>query len=108
MRSARLTRERFEAREGFEPTRLRDARSARVLYREEVARWAVERGARRLVDRTALRELPVGSDEWLESEILAMRGDAVLLEPAELRSRIATRARALAKELGVERLRAPA
>jgi proteasome accessory factor BC len=108
MRSARLTRERFEAREGFEPTRLRDARSARILYREEVARWAVERGARRLVDRTALRELPVGSDEWLESEILALRGDAVLLEPAELRSRIAARARTLAKELGVERLRARA
>jgi predicted DNA-binding transcriptional regulator YafY len=106
MRSAKLTRERFEAREGFEPTRLRDARTARVLYREEVARWAVERGARRLVDRTALRELPVGSDEWLESEILALRGDAILLEPAELRSRIAARARALAKELGVERLRA--
>jgi hypothetical protein len=32
----------------------------------------------------------------------------VLVEPAELRTRIATRAKALAKELGVERLRAPA
>jgi proteasome accessory factor BC len=108
MRSARLTREPFEAREGFEPTRLRGARTARVLYREEVARWAVERGARRLTDGSALRELPVGSDEWLESEILALRGAAVLLEPPELRKRIAARARALAKELGVERLRARA
>ncbi|HZD87734.1 MAG TPA: WYL domain-containing protein [Gaiellaceae bacterium] len=108
MRSARLTRERFEPREGFEPTRLRDARTARVLYGEEIARWAVERGAHLLADGTALREVPVGSDEWLESEILALRGDAVLLEPGELRKRIAARARELAKELGVERLRARA
>ena len=79
--------------------------SARVLYGREIARWAIERGARKLADGTALRELPVGSDEWLESEILALRGDAVVLEPAELRTRIAERARALAKELGVERLR---
>ncbi|MGH3051091.1 MAG: helix-turn-helix transcriptional regulator, partial [Gaiellaceae bacterium] len=108
MRSAKLTKERFEPREDFDPTRLRGARSARVLYAEEVARWAIERGARKLADGGALRELPVGSDEWLESEILALRGDAVLLEPAELRKRIAARARALAKELGVEGLRASA
>jgi len=108
MRSATLTKERFEPRPDFEPTRLRDARSARVLYAPAIARWAVERGARKLADGSALRELPVGSDEWLESEILALRGDAVLLEPAELRKRIAARARGLAKELGVERLRARA
>ena len=106
MRSAKLTRERFEPREDFEPTKLRGARSARILYGPEIARWAIERGARKLADGSALRELPVGSDEWLESEILAQRGGAVLLGPAELRTRIATRARELAKELGVERMRA--
>ena len=106
MRSAKLTRERFEPREGFEPTRLRGARSARVHYAPEIARWAIERGARRLADGSAIRELPVGSDEWLESEILALRGEAVILEPEELRTRLALRARALAKDLGVERLRA--
>jgi len=105
MRSATLTKERFEPRAGFEPTLLRGARTARVLYGKAIARWAVERGARRLADGSALRELPVGSDEWLESEILALLGDAVVLEPAELRTRIAARAKALAKELGVERLR---
>jgi predicted DNA-binding transcriptional regulator YafY len=105
MRSAKLTRERFEAREGFEPTRLRDARTAKILYDEEIARWAVERGARLLADRSAVRELPVGSDEWLEREVLSLRGEAVLLEPDELRRSIAARARALAKELGVERMR---
>jgi proteasome accessory factor C len=105
MRSAKLTRERFEAREGFEPTRLRDARTARILYDEEIARWAIERGARLLADGSAVRDLPVGSDEWLESEVLSLRGEAILLEPDELRRAIAARAKALAKELGVERLR---
>jgi predicted DNA-binding transcriptional regulator YafY len=105
MRSAKLTRERFEPREGFEPTRLRDARTAKVLYDEEIARWAIERGARLLADRSAVRDLPVGSDEWLESEVLSLRGEAVLLEPDELRRSIAARAKTLAKELGVERMR---
>jgi len=108
MRSAKLTRERFEAREGFEPTRLRDARTAKLLYDEEIARWAIERGAQLLADGSAVRELPVGSDEWLEGEVLSLRGEAVLLEPDELRRAIATRAKTLAKELGVERLRARA
>jgi proteasome accessory factor C len=108
MRSAKLTREKFEPREGFEPTRLRGARSARILYSPAIARYEIERGARPLADKSALREVPVGSDEWLESEILSKRGEAVLLEPAELRAGIAARARELAKELGVERLRVKA
>ncbi|MDX6482157.1 MAG: proteasome accessory factor [Gaiellaceae bacterium] len=108
MRSATLTDEHFEPRDGFEPTKLRNARTAQILYAKDVARFAAERGARRLTDGTALAERPYGDDEWLESEILAGRGDAVLVEPAELRTRIAARAKALAKELGVERLRAPA
>src|SRR2546421_252320 len=94
-----------EPREGFEPTRLRGARTARVLYTPEIARYEIERGARKLVGGGAVREIPVGSDEWLESEILSKRGEAIVLEPAELRSRIGGRARELAKELGVERLR---
>ena len=82
---------------------MRGAKSARVLYTPEIARYEIERGARKLSDRSALREIPVGSDEWLESEILSKRGEAIVLEPPELRSRIAARARELAKELGVER-----
>ena len=93
---------------GFEPTRLRDARTAKLLYDADIARWAIERGARQLADGSAVRELPVGSDEWIESEVLSLRGEAVLLEPDELRHAISGRAKALAKELGVERLRAPA
>jgi proteasome accessory factor C len=108
MRSAKLQREKFEPREGFEPAGLRDARTARVLYSPAIARYEIERGARRLADKSALREVLVGSDEWLESEILSKRGEAVVLEPAELRSRMAARARELAKELGVERMRVKA
>jgi predicted DNA-binding transcriptional regulator YafY len=108
MRSAKLLREKFEPREGFEPTRLRGARVARVLYTPEIARYEIERGARKLAGGGALREIPVGSDEWLESEILSKRGEAIVLEPPELRSRIAARARELAKELGVERMRVKA
>jgi proteasome accessory factor C len=105
MRSATLTDEQFEPRDGFEPTKLRNARTAQILYAKDVARFAAERGARRLTDGTALAARPYGDDEWLESEILASRGDAVLVEPADLRPRIAARAKELAKELGVERLR---
>jgi proteasome accessory factor C len=105
MRDAKLLRETFELREGFEPTRLRDARTARVLYTEEVARWALERGARPLADGTAVADLPVGSPEWLESEIFSFRGHAVVLEPEDLRVHIRDRAKELATELGVNRLR---
>jgi proteasome accessory factor BC len=108
MRSAKLLREKFEPREDFVLTRLRGARVARVLYTPEIARYETERGAQQLVGGYAFREIPVGSDEWLESDILSKRGEAVVLEPAELRSRIALRARELAKQLGVERLRVKA
>ena len=105
MRSAHLSKEKFTPREGFEPTRLAGAGSARVHYSQEIARFEIERGARRLADGSALREISVGSYEWLESDILSKRGEAVVLEPDELRSRISARARELAKELGVERMR---
>jgi len=107
MRSARMTKEKFEPREGFEPTRLRDARHARIWYSPEIARWQVERSdARLLQDGAALGEAPVGSTDWLVGEIFSFRGEAVVLEPPDLRQRIAERARELARELGVSRLRA--
>jgi len=44
----------------------------------------------------------------LIGEVLSHRGEAVILEPSEMRSAVAARARALANELGVSRLRARA
>jgi predicted DNA-binding transcriptional regulator YafY len=105
MRSATPTKETFEPRADFEPTRLRDARTAKVLYSKAVARYAHERGARHLRDGTAVSEVPVGSAEWLESEIFSYRGEAIVLEPEDLRRRIAERAKELAQELGVARMR---
>jgi proteasome accessory factor C len=108
MRAATLTKETFDPREGFEPSRLRDARTAQVVFSQAVARWARERGARPLADGTALADLPVGSPEWLESEIFSYRGEAVVVAPEDLRARIAARAKELANELGVARMRVKA
>ena len=103
MRSATLTDETFEPRPGSQPERLRGAAIARVWYGPEIARWRIERGARPLVDGAALADLPVGSEEWLASEILAARGQAVVLEPESLRRYVAERAKALLGQLTPER-----
>jgi proteasome accessory factor C len=109
MKDARLTRERFDPRANFEPDRLSDARVARVHFSPAVARWRLERGAARpLADGSAVEETAVGSADWLVGEILSFRGEATVVEPADLRRRVATRARELARELGVVRLRARA
>jgi len=109
MRSAQLTQELFEPRPAFDPHGFRDGRSAKILYLKGVAaRWAAERGATLLKDGTALGEMPVGSAEWLIGEVLSQRGEAILLEPEAMRKAVADRARQLANELGVSRLRARA
>ena len=108
MRSARLQRAHFEPREGFDPHEFRDARPARIWYSKEIARWEVEKGASPLADGSAVAEKPVGSPEWLVGEILYYRGEAVVLEPPELRRAVAERAKDLQRELGVSRMRVPA
>jgi proteasome accessory factor C len=105
MRSATLATEKFEPREGFEPDRLRDARVARIHYSKHVARWEIERGAQQLRDGSATAEQKVGGAEWLVGEILRFRGEAVVLEPPDLRRSVARRARELLSELGLARLR---
>ncbi|HEX2110296.1 MAG TPA: WYL domain-containing protein [Gaiellaceae bacterium] len=101
MRRATDLGEHFEPRPGFDPRELSGARTARVWYSPEVARWRLELGgARRLVDGAALEELTVGTPDWLVSEILSYRGEAVVLEPADLRALVAMRARELARSLG--------
>jgi proteasome accessory factor BC len=105
MRSATLASEKFEPREGFEPDRLRGARVARIHYSKQVARWEVERGAQQLRDGSATADQKVGGTEWLVGEILRFRGEAVVLEPPDLRRSVAGRARELLSELGLARLR---
>ena len=99
MRSARLTNERFEPRDGFDPSYMRDPRVARLLHSPEVARWKLERGARALTDGSAVADVPYKTEEWLLSEVLADRGETVVLEPQRLRDVVAKRARRLQREL---------
>jgi predicted DNA-binding transcriptional regulator YafY len=105
MRSARLQRGHFEPREGFDPHEFRDARAARIWYSKAIARWELEKGASLLKDGSAVAERPVGSPEWLVGEILSYRGEAVVLEPKELRREIVSRAQAVQRELGLSRVR---
>jgi proteasome accessory factor C len=92
IRSVRVLDESFEPRGDFEGQFFRGARTARVWYSPVVARWEVEKGARPLADGAALSERAVGSPEWLVGEILSFRGEAEVLEPADLRKRVARRA----------------
>jgi proteasome accessory factor C len=107
MRSARLTDETFEPREGFDPHFLEDTRQVSVRYAKPIARYRIERGAVRLTDGSALASIRVGTRDWLIGEILADRGDAVVLEPADVRPAIAKRARQLTRELKLTRLKLP-
>ncbi len=99
MRNARVLRKSFKPREGFDPSELHSATTARIWYSPAVARWEVEKGARPLVDGAALADKSVGSAEWLVGEVVSYRGEAIVLEPAELRAQVALRARTLAAEL---------
>jgi proteasome accessory factor BC len=98
MRSAQLTDEHFEPRAGFDPSYLRNPRVARLLHSPLVARWKLERGARALTDGSAVADVPYKTEEWLLSEVLADRGETVVLEPQKLRDLVARRARRLQRE----------
>ena len=107
MRSARMTDERFEPREGFDPHFLEVTHPVQVRYAKSVARYRVERGAVRLTDGSALATLRVGTSDWLIGEILADRGEAVVLEPDDVRPAIAKRAAQLLRELRLSRVKLP-
>jgi proteasome accessory factor C len=102
-RTAKELKRGFAPREDFDPSELHKATTARIWYSPAVGRWEVEKGARPLVDGAALRERKVGSADWLVGEVLSFRGEAVVLEPPELRKLVATRARELEKRLREDR-----
>jgi predicted DNA-binding transcriptional regulator YafY len=106
MRSAKVLKKTFKPREGFDPSELHGATSARIWYSPAVARWEIEKGARPLVDGAAIADRSVGSAEWLVGEVVSYRGEAIVLEPHELRARVALRARELGNELRPNRAKA--
>jgi proteasome accessory factor BC len=105
-RTAKVLRKSFEPRDGFDPAMLQDVTTARVWYAPAVARWEVEKGARALVDGSAVGDRSVGSPDWLVGEVLAYGGNAVVLAPADLRKRVADRATELERELRAARSKA--
>jgi predicted DNA-binding transcriptional regulator YafY len=100
MRSARLTDERFQPRDGFDPSYLQNPRVARLLHSPAIARWKLERGARALTDGSATAEVPYKTEEWILSEVLADHGQTIVLEPQKLRDLVVKRTRRLQRELG--------
>jgi predicted DNA-binding transcriptional regulator YafY len=106
MRKATVLPTTFTPREGFDISELHHATTARIWYSPAVARWEVEKGAHQLVDGSALSDKSVGSAEWLVGEVVSYRGEAIVLEPADLRTQVAVRARALALELRPARAKA--
>jgi predicted DNA-binding transcriptional regulator YafY len=101
MRSATLTGERFESRQGFDPNYLAEPAVAHLWHSPVIARWKLERGARPLTDKAAVSDVTFKTEEWLLSEVLADRGETVVLEPGAMRRAVAARARALQAELGL-------
>jgi proteasome accessory factor BC len=100
MRDARKLKDRFEPRPGIVQSSFEDAQTARVLFSKVVARWRLERGAARpLSGGAAVEDTRFGSLEWLVSEILMHRGEAVVVEPPEVREELAARVREIAAEL---------
>jgi proteasome accessory factor C len=97
-RTAKLLSRRFSPREGFDPNELSGTSKALIWYSPAVARWEVEKEAVPLVDGAALWERRAGTD-WLVGEMLSFRGEACVIEPPELRSLVADRARELERRL---------
>lgn len=108
MRSAKMLTETFEPRESFDPNYLAHPHVARLWHSPAIARWKLERGARALTDKAAVSEPTYQHDEWLLSEVLADRGETVVLEPPGMRTAVARRAKQLEVELGLRSKRSRA
>jgi predicted DNA-binding transcriptional regulator YafY len=87
MRSASVLDEPFEPRPSLDLSSPR--RLARVWIAPDAARYWLERGAVPLADGAGLIDVDFATESYLVSELLSARGDAVLLEPNELRRGVA-------------------
>jgi proteasome accessory factor C len=98
IKSATLSEERFEVREGVEPDvggwpqtgTVPASKTARVWVSPQRARFAREdrRVISELEDGAVICELHYGSQFWLVREILTEAGDAVVIEPSDARQAV--------------------
>ena len=110
--SAERLKETFTPREGL--TNLAEQRSlggtkgsVSVWFSPAIAPRVLEErsGASPLRDGAALDTVTFDSERWLEDHVLQYRGEAVLVEPAVLRARVARRATQILKDVkGAKRL----
>jgi proteasome accessory factor C len=109
MKSIKVLKASFEPRDvdlssyqADTPATLEEApRTTTVRFAPDIARWILENrsDAVQLTDGSAVLRLATAGDQWLIEEILKYRGSATVVGPDDLRSRIAKRAKKLAKEL---------
>ena len=100
MRNAKVLRKAFTPREGFDPSELHAGDDgAHLVLAGGGALGGREGRARRSSTAPRSPRRRSGSAEWLVGEVVSYRGEAIVLEPHELRARVAQRARELANEL---------
>jgi proteasome accessory factor C len=106
IKSATISKDKFEPRPGVEPDvrgwprtgEVETSRAARVWISPERARWAKEdrRVVDELKDGSVVVNLHYAGENWLSREILKEAGDAVVLEPEDARRAVLEAAEALA------------
>jgi proteasome accessory factor BC len=108
VKSARVTKKRFEPRPEVDPAadvegwprtgEVEASRRARVWISPERARWAREERTvvEELADGAVVVELGFAGVDWLVREVLKEAGDAAVLEPADARSAVLAMAEKLA------------
>ncbi len=106
IQSAERLKETFEPRPGL--TNIAEQRSVggtkgtvSVWFSPAIARRESEKrsDASQLRDGAILATITYDSERWLEDEVIKYRGEAVLIEPAALRARVARRATQILKDV---------
>ena len=112
--TAERLKESFAPREGL--TNIAEQRSVggtkgsvSVWFAPSIALRELEKrpNASQLRDGALLDTVTFDSERWLEDEVMQYRGDAVLVEPAALRARVARRATQIIKDVKGAKRRVP-
>jgi proteasome accessory factor BC len=112
--TAERLKESFAPREGL--TNIAEQRSVggtkgsvSVWFAPSIALRELEKrpNASQLRDGALLDTVTFDSERWLEDEVMQYRGDAVLVEPAALRARVARRATQILKDVKGAKRRVP-